>query len=158
MKKISLIAGVFVLMGSYGYAQTATSNDNGSGTNSTVQGSVISNLAQTTTVTGKQKGILISSAARAQALTVANAHAKFLSGHAKTSNSSTSNGSANSSASSSANVSAVVSANPTANGKPSTLPPVSPPTMGQPVTTPVGKPMGVPVGVHATTHISVGIH
>ena len=128
-------------MGSYGYAQTEKSDDKSSGTESSVHGSAVSDLAQSTTVTGKAKGSLISSAARAKALTVANANARFLRGDAKPTNANT-NTNANSSTSLSSSV--------TLNGKPSTLPPVTPPTTGQPASTPVGAPVGVPVGVHAS--------
>ena len=130
----------FVLIGSYGYAQKEKSGDHPSGTDASVHGSMVSDLAQNTTVTGKDRGSLISSAARAQALTVANANARFIRGDAKPSN---------------ANAVANLSGSAGLNGKPSMLPPVSPPTMGQPVTTPVGKPIGVPVAV--TAHVSVGV-
>jgi hypothetical protein len=147
MKKMMFLLSAFVLLGSYGYAQNEKSGDHPSGTDASVHGSTVSDLAQNTTVTGKDKGALISSAARAQALTVANANARFIRGDAKPSNA---NVNAN------ANVVANLSGNAGLNGKPSTLPPVTPPTMGQPVTTPVGKPIGVPVAV--TAHVGVGVH
>ena len=143
MKKL-LILSAFVLLGSYGYAQKEKSGDNTSGTDASVYGSTVSDLAQNTTVTGKDRSSLISSAARAQALTVANANAKFIRGDAKPSN-------ANVNASAVTNL----SGNAGLNGKPATLPPVAPPTMGQPLSTPVGKPIGVPVAV--TAHIGAGV-
>ena len=135
--------GAFLVMGSVGYAQTGSEseNSNNQGTEASVHGSTISDLAKNATVTGKERGSLISSAARAKALTVANVNARFIRGDAKPSNAN-------------ANANASVNASASVNGKPATLPPVAPPTNGQPLTTPVGKPVGVPVGV-AATHSSV---
>lgn len=100
-------------------------------------GKAVSELATTTDATGKEKGALISSAARAKALTQANANAKFIRGDAHPENA---NNAAQPAASGKpANV-------PVANGKPAILPPVTPPTTGKPAATPVGKPAGVPVG------------
>src|SRR5258708_14448638 len=88
MKKL-FFASALVLMGSYGYAQSAQSDDHSSGTESSessLHGSTVSDLAHSTTVTGKAKGSLISSPARAKALTVANANARFLTGHSNPTN------------------------------------------------------------------------
>ncbi len=156
MKKMLFLASALVLMGSYGYAQSENSGDHSSGTESSIQGSTVSDLAQNTTVTGKEKGSLISSAARAKALTVANANARFLRGDAKPTNASANT---NANATANANVNSVLSlsSSATLNGKPSILPPVTPPTTGQPLSTPVGAPMGVPVGVQAVTHVAAGL-
>lgn len=159
-----------VLMGSYGYAQTEKNNEN-SGSESSAHGSTVSDLAQNTTATGKAKGSLISSAARAKALTVANANARFLRGDAKPTKANTNTNSAsananvkasvnaNANASTNANVNSAltVSSGATLHGKPSTLPPVTAPTTGQPASTPVGAPVGVPVAVQAITHAAAGL-
>ena len=131
MKKL-FFASALVLMGSYGYAQSAQSDDHSSGTESSLHGSTVSDLAQSTTVKGKAKGSLISSAARAKALTVANANARFLRGDSKPTNgnanaSVNASTNANANAIANANVNSVVSSSSGAalNGKPATLPPVS---------------------------------
>ncbi len=165
MKKVMFLLSAFVLIGSYGFAQTNGDNDS-KGTDASVHGSTVSDLAQNTTVTGKQKGSLISSAARAKALLVANANAKFLRGDAKPSNananaganaSTNANVNANANGIANANVNSALNASTGAavngNGQPSTLPPVSPPTTGQPISTPVGKPVGVPVAVQGAAHV-----
>jgi hypothetical protein len=138
MKKMLFFVGAFVLMGSYGFAQSENES-NTTSTEASAHGSMVSDLAQNATVTGKEKGILISSAARAKALTVANANARFIRGDAKPANANV-------------NAAANVSASATLNGKPATLPPVTAPTMGQPISTPVGKPIGVPVAVQGAAH------
>src|SRR5258708_13585318 len=117
MKKMMFFLSAFVLLGSYGYAQKEKSGDNTSASESSVHGSTVSDLAQNTTATGKDKGSLISSAARAQSLTVANANARFIRGDAKPSN-----------ANVNSNVSSSLSGNAGLTATPSTLPPLTPPT------------------------------
>lgn len=146
MRKMLFLLSALVLMGSYGYAQTE-GEENTSGTESSAHGTMISELSKTTTVTGKEKGALISSAARAKALTVANANARFIRGSEKPANA---NVNENANANGAASVNA--SANVNANGKPVTLPPVTPPTIGKPATTPVGRPVGVPVAPQGAGH------
>lgn len=138
MKKMLFFLSAFVLMGSYGYAQTEGEASTTAMTESSVHASAISDLAKDATETGKAKGFLISSAARAKAMTVANANASFLRGDATPGN---------------ANVTANANASATATAKLSTLPPVSAPTTGQPTSTPVGKPIGVPVSVRGAVHV-----
>jgi len=140
MKKMLFFLGAFVLIGSYGYAQTESETAASAKMKSSVHASAVSDLAKDQSVTGKAKGALISSAARAKALTVANANASFLRGDAAPANV---NGSAT----------ANVNASTTATAKLSTLPPVTAPTTGQPTSTPVGKPIGVPVAAQGAIHV-----
>ena len=121
MKKI-LLLGAFMAIGIFAFAQEESNPPAAS-----EKGKAVSELATTTEATGKEKGALISSAARASALTHANANAKFIRGAAQPEN-------------------AKPATVPVAAGKPTTLPPVTPPTTGKPTATPVGKPAGVPVG------------
>lgn len=156
-----LFLSAFVLIGSIGFAQTEDEGTTTTGTESSIHGTMVSELSRNATVSGKEKGSLISSAARAKALTYANVNARFLRGSAKPANANQhANASANASTNASVNAvnaSANASANATANGKPTSLPPVLPPTTGKPVSTPVGQPIGVPVGA-AQASIHVGGH
>ena len=138
MKKMLFFLGAFVLIGSYGYAQTESETAASAKMKSSVHASAVSDLAKDQSVTGKAKGALISSAARAKALTVANANASFLRGDAAPANGS---------------ATANVNASTTATAKLSTLPPVTAPTTGQPTSTPVGKPIGVPVAAQGAIHV-----
>lgn len=131
MKKI-LLLGAFAVIGYCGYAQSEEGENQST---SSGQGEAISELAKTTELTGVEKGTLISSAARAKALTQANANARFIRGEAHPENTNTTG-----------QPTSLPTGNPTANGKPAVLPPVTPPTTGKPTVTPVGKPSGVPVG------------
>lgn len=131
MKKI-LLLGAFVAIGFFAYAQEENNPPAAA-----EHGKAVSELATTTEATGSEKGAFISSAARAKALTHANANAKFIRGDARPEN-------ANNAAQPAA--SGQPATIPVAMGKPAVLPPVTPPTMGKPAVTPVGKPTGVPVG------------
>jgi hypothetical protein len=115
----------FLLLTTYGYAQTENEEVQGA----SQHGATISEIAKSATVTGQEKGRLISSAARAKALIYANANARFIRGDMKPAHASEQPGEL-----------------PTLNGKPATLPPVTAPTTGKPAATPVGNPVGVPVG------------
>jgi hypothetical protein len=141
MKKMKMLflVSALVLMVSYGYAQSEDQG-NTTSTEASAHGTAMSDLAKNTTVTGKERGVLISSAARAKSLTVANANARFIRGDAKP-------------VQANANASVNGSTSATLNGKPAVLPPVTPPTMGQPATTPVGKPIGVPVAIQGQAHM-----
>lgn len=121
MKKILLLC-IFVFTGVYGYAQTENEDER---TDASQHGTTISGLAKNTTAVGKEKGIMISSAARAKSLIFANPNARAIRGDSKPQQSTT-------------------------NGKPTVTPPVTAPTTGVPATTPVGKPLGVPVGKPTT--------
>jgi hypothetical protein len=121
MKKLLLLS-MFVFISVYGYAQTENEDE---GTDASQHGTTISELAKNTTAVGKEKGIMISSAARAKSLIYPNPNARAIRGDAKPEQAAT-------------------------GGKPTVTPPVTTPTTGVPVTTPVGKPVGVPIGKPTT--------
>ena len=129
-----LLLGAFAVASFCAYAQTEDENgSDGQGTEASVHGKAVSDLAKTTTATGREKGSIISSSARAKGLLMANSNASFnRSGVPQNSNGQPSD-------------------LPTTNGQPTTLPPLTAPTTGQPTVTPVSKPIGVPVGSKPTT-------
>jgi hypothetical protein len=158
MKKVMFLLGAFVLMGSYGFAQTSGDKDS-KGDAASVHGSTVSSLAHSTTVKGKQRGSLISSAARAKALLMANANAKFIRGDAKPSNANSS--STNVNANTSANVNATANSNGPANANANGIAnanvnSVLSGTASQSVTAHVGKPVSVPIAVQGMAH--AGVH
>ena len=143
MKKVLLLSA-FILTVMFGYAQTEgdqpeTDQPDPQATESSEHGKKVSELAKTTDATGREKGKIISSAAREKALLHANENASFNRNGAHPENGK------------SKPETPVSDGNPTTNGKPSTVPPVTPPTTGKPTTTPVGKPDGVPVGSKPST-------
>lgn len=132
MKKL-IVLSVCLLAGTIGFAQTEGSEEEATQTDqsaveASAHGKTISDLAKNTEG-GREKGSIISSAARAQGLLHAHANAGF-NREGKPANA----------------ASGKPAELPAANGKPTTLPPVTPPTTGKPAVTPVGKPAGVPAG------------